>query len=162
MRCWRFVAALCCVSNSMYFNGGVHTYAALRVVCCASENAACFTSETQQRAAYMCERPFNLKRTRGVNATTVCITGRIPAGCRLQVFWCVDQSCPSAGNPWAAARRSERARVESQDCSPSLSYTRTTPTRTNTQCIRYDTRCYFNVRSKADISQLSLPHGTDN
>ena len=28
--------------------------------------------------------------------------------------------------------------------------------------IRYDTRCYVNVRSKADISQLNLPHGTDN
>ena len=28
--------------------------------------------------------------------------------------------------------------------------------------IRYDTRCYFNVRSKANMSQLSLPHGTDN
>jgi len=28
--------------------------------------------------------------------------------------------------------------------------------------IRYDTRCYFNVRSKADISQLNLPHRTDN
>jgi len=28
--------------------------------------------------------------------------------------------------------------------------------------IRYDTRCYFNVQSKADISQLNLPHGTDN
>jgi len=28
--------------------------------------------------------------------------------------------------------------------------------------IRYDTRYYFNVRSKADISQLNLPHGTDN
>jgi len=28
--------------------------------------------------------------------------------------------------------------------------------------VRYDTRCYFNVRSKADISQLNLPHGTDN
>jgi len=28
--------------------------------------------------------------------------------------------------------------------------------------IRYDTRCYFNVRSKADISQLNLPRGTDN
>ena len=27
---------------------------------------------------------------------------------------------------------------------------------------RYDTRCYFKVRSKADISQLNLPHGTDN
>jgi len=26
----------------------------------------------------------------------------------------------------------------------------------------YDTRCYFNVRSKADISQLNLPHETDN
>ena len=24
--------------------------------------------------------------------------------------------------------------------------------------IRYDTRCYCNVRSKADISQLTLPH----
>ena len=30
--------------------------------------------------------------------------------------------------------------------------------------IRYDTirECYFNVRSKADMSQLNLPHGTDN
>jgi len=24
--------------------------------------------------------------------------------------------------------------------------------------IRYDTRCYFNVRSKANMSQLNLPH----
>ena len=23
---------------------------------------------------------------------------------------------------------------------------------------RYNTRCYFNVRSKADVSQLNLPH----
>ena len=28
--------------------------------------------------------------------------------------------------------------------------------------IVYDTRCYFNVRSKANMSQLNLPHGTDN
>jgi len=28
--------------------------------------------------------------------------------------------------------------------------------------IPYDTRCYFNVRSKADMSQLNLPHGTNN
>jgi len=28
--------------------------------------------------------------------------------------------------------------------------------------IRYDTRCYFYVRAKADMSQLNLPHGTDN
>jgi len=31
-----------------------------------------------------------------------------------------------------------------------------------TRQIRYNTRCYFNVRSKADMSQLSLPHGNDN
>ena len=28
--------------------------------------------------------------------------------------------------------------------------------------IRYDTRCCFNVRSKADMSQLNPQHGTDN
>ena len=28
--------------------------------------------------------------------------------------------------------------------------------------IRYDRRCNFNVRSKADISQLNLPHGAKN
>ena len=28
--------------------------------------------------------------------------------------------------------------------------------------IQYDTRCYFNVHSKADMSQINLPHGTDN
>jgi len=27
--------------------------------------------------------------------------------------------------------------------------------------LRYGTRCYFNVRSKADMSQLNLPHGND-
>jgi len=31
---------------------------------------------------------------------------------------------------------------------------------THAHTVRYDTRCYFNVRSKADISQLNLPHGT--
>ena len=25
--------------------------------------------------------------------------------------------------------------------------------------MRYDTRCYFNVRSKANMSQLNIPHG---
>jgi len=28
--------------------------------------------------------------------------------------------------------------------------------------IRYDTRCYINVRSKANMSQLNLPQATDN
>jgi len=32
----------------------------------------------------------------------------------------------------------------------------------NSGQLRYDTRCYFNVRSKADMSLLNLPHGTDN
>jgi len=35
-----------------------------------------------------------------------------------------------------------------------------TPLRYDT--IRYDTRCYFNVRSKAEVSRLNLPHGDDN
>ena len=29
----------------------------------------------------------------------------------------------------------------------------------NCAVLRYDARCYFNVRSKADMSQLNLPHG---
>jgi len=28
--------------------------------------------------------------------------------------------------------------------------------------VLYDMRCYFNMRSKANMSQLNLPHGTDN
>ena len=28
--------------------------------------------------------------------------------------------------------------------------------------LRYDTRCYINVRSKANMSQRNLPHATDN
>ena len=28
--------------------------------------------------------------------------------------------------------------------------------------IRYDTRRYYNVSSKADMGQLNLPHGNDN
>ena len=28
--------------------------------------------------------------------------------------------------------------------------------------IRYEMRCYFNVRSEADMGQLNLPHGTKN
>jgi len=28
--------------------------------------------------------------------------------------------------------------------------------------IRNDTRCYFNVRSKADMGHLNLPHGNNN
>jgi len=34
--------------------------------------------------------------------------------------------------------------------------------RTTSWLMRYDTRCYFNVRSKADMSRLNLPHGNDN
>jgi len=38
----------------------------------------------------------------------------------------------------------------------------TARSRIRVRTIRYDTRCYFNVRSKADMSQLSLPHGNNN
>ena len=32
----------------------------------------------------------------------------------------------------------------------------------NDASIPYNTRCYFNARSKTDMSQLKLPHGNDN
>ena len=31
----------------------------------------------------------------------------------------------------------------------------------NIDTMRYDTRYYFNERSKADMSQLNLPHGSE-
>ena len=34
-------------------------------------------------------------------------------------------------------------------------------TNSNESVLRYDTRCYFNVRSEADVTQLNLPHGTN-
>jgi len=48
------------------------------------------------------------------------------------------------------ARRYRRHAARLSACIPCIYY------------IRYDTRNYFNVRSKADISQLNLPHGTNN
>ena len=34
--------------------------------------------------------------------------------------------------------------------------------KTEKEAMRYETRCCFNVRSKADISHLNLPHETNN
>jgi len=45
---------------------------------------------------------------------------------------------------------------------PSTIYLLATAVKSHRASTRYDTRCYFNVRSKADISQLNLPHGTNN
>jgi len=43
-----------------------------------------------------------------------------------------------------------------------FAHPRVTARRRRYVTIRYDTRCCFNVRSKADMSQLNLPHGNDN
>ena len=48
------------------------------------------------------------------------------------------------------------------DCDPGQLLTHFQNSFAEYDTIRYDTRCYFNVRSKADISRLNLPHGTDN
>ena len=41
-------------------------------------------------------------------------------------------------------------------------FSRRSDLRCNYDTIPYDTRCYFNVRSKADMSRLNLPHENDN
>ena len=51
------------------------------------------------------------------------------------------------------------SRGESQDVSY-IERARSLSLRRDT--IRYDTRCHFNVRSKADTSQLNLPRGNGN
>ena len=47
----------------------------------------------------------------------------------------------------------QTSEVVGQDPRTGLKYDRPRP---------YDTRCYFNVRSKADMNQINLPHGNDN
>ena len=48
--------------------------------------------------------------------------------------------------------------VPQTSCAPHLEILTAPLCRVPQQTLRYDTRCYFNVRSKADISQLNLPH----
>ena len=64
--------------------------------------------------------------------------------------------CP-AGRPTSrhAAAHTDRAYTTQQSQAAAINTTQY-------DTIRHDTRCYFNVRSKADISQLNLPHWTDN
>jgi len=40
--------------------------------------------------------------------------------------------------------------------------TRRVMSKSEQKVIRYHTRCCYNMQSKADMSQLNLPHGTDN
>ena len=63
---------------------------------------------------------------------------------------------PDLANPWKLLRYSalEVFLNDMRYINPRFTYLLT--------YLQYDTRCYFNVRSKADISQLNLPHGTDN
>jgi len=61
-----------------------------------------------------------------------------------------DQAVQSAGR--AVLRQLDVALMSATDDKRTVRYDR----------IRYDTRCYFNVRSRADMSQFNLPHGTDN
>ena len=44
----------------------------------------------------------------------------------------------------------------------SPSFTCAYPPRMCRHVVRHETGCYFNVRSKADISKINLPHGTNN
>jgi len=69
-----------------------------------------------------------------------------------QTAWRIREQTP-AGDDWKYAKK--RVVV----CSVPLNATRSF---TISSAERYDTRCYFNVRSKANMSQLNLPNGTNN
>jgi len=60
------------------------------------------------------------------------------------------------------AQRDRPTRIVAQKTRSFVRHSRNVNSRSVYDTIRYDTRCYFNVRSKADISQLNLPHGTNN
>jgi len=64
--------------------------------------------------------------------------------------WRRPPGCERAGRSPQIAPRTARARPP-----PTVHHMRANDT------IRYCTRCYFNVRSKANTSQLILPHGTN-
>jgi len=61
----------------------------------------------------------------------------------------------------AAADRAEAAAVDQQISSPSPAGNNFLFLSVRYDTIRYDTRCHFNVRSKANIIQLNLLHGTN-
>ena len=80
---------------------------------------------------------------------------------------------------WTVPRRRRRRPARRRRRVPqTAAHRNTTPTRTHVSSsikhdrhttflmlkvtVRYDTRCYFNERSKADTSQLNLLNGTDN
>jgi len=64
------------------------------------------------------------------------------------------------GNDWRernAVRRRRKTGRDGDDCMPDGNELLERSDGCSDDTIRYDTRCYFNVRSKADISQLNLP-----
>jgi len=92
----------------------------------------------------------------GPSAAAVSATAAVAGGCR-------DASCCRWSGPRAAASSEDNDSsllADSATTIPVAKLDDICPRPYDT--IRYDTRCYFNVRSKADISQLNLPHGTDN
>jgi len=106
-------------------------------------------------------------------------------------FWVGVTDCAKLGIPFYFLEKGSTTRSKKLDpptlktcCAPakhirSIGHTRVTSCQQSVACVsgvrtttfqpdnlygtvRYDTRCYFNVRSKADISRLNLPHGDDN
>jgi len=89
--------------------------------------------------------------------------------CSWDVFWRVfrlqlkcllsDDSNFEYAHCWTSCRRHDEIGWRRR----AHRYRPTTPwlDRTDGGTMRYDTRCYFDVRSKANVSRLKLPHGTN-
>ena len=100
---------------------------------------------------------FILYMCRLMSTTVFCIwTGLFRVSKPLNSWFIAPPSLPQHfGTKWPD-------HFSKADCDPGQLLTHFQNSFAEYGTIRYDTRCYFNVRSKADISRLNLPHGTDN
>ena len=85
--------------------------------------------------------PSDSQPSRCSNAYDVAWTSAMPASADLQMNTWHSNTCPA------------------QHTSRPASLLRTRYATTRHDTIQHDTGCYFNVRSKADMGQLNLPHG---
>ena len=97
---------------------------------------------------------------------SVCLS-HSPAAAASVPLWArrtgdIDRLLPGAQQQTRAVRRCRLAWETEHRLATPLLHRALNWVSVKRRTIRYDTRYYFNVRSKADTNQLNLPHGNDN